>query len=399
VSLKKNYLYYSIASALPAALGFIIAIFLSRNITTEDYGYIGVFAMILFAIEPLLFFFNHGLLELKFVKLDDDSYSSYKLKYINFGLVNFLILLVVFIILAILFKDYTFLLLIIPFIALTRMFLKIVWMEFIQSKKAKEYAFSFLTFSLLIFCFTLVSVGYFDMAWEGRLISLLLPEILVVIYFFYDLKWRFVKYTKQEFSSVLKFGTPLFIALGGGWLLNESDKFIVLNLIDLSSVGIYTFAYLIGRIMIIVNQPIMQILRPIYYSDLRDGILSKKKHIRNIILFTVVVFSIAILINSLLGYFIEFIPESYRLGLDVVKIIVYAFACFGVYQVSFTVLDYYKMNTLKTKLFYLGAFINIVFSVTFINNLGILAPAYGTLLGFFVVAIFSIFYSLKYLKL
>ena len=119
--MRKNYLYYSIASDLPAALGFVIAIFLSRNITTEDYGYIGVFAMILFAIEPLLFFFNHGLLELKFVKLDDDSYSSYKLKYINFGLVNFLILLVVFIILAILFKDYTFLLLIIPFIALTRM--------------------------------------------------------------------------------------------------------------------------------------------------------------------------------------------------------------------------------------------------------------------------------------
>jgi hypothetical protein len=60
---------------------------------------------------------------LKFVKLGDDSYSNYKLKYINFGLVNFLIILVVFIILSFLFKDFTFLLLIIPFIALTRMFI------------------------------------------------------------------------------------------------------------------------------------------------------------------------------------------------------------------------------------------------------------------------------------
>ena len=31
--MKKNYLYYSLASAIPAALGFIIAIFLSRNKT------------------------------------------------------------------------------------------------------------------------------------------------------------------------------------------------------------------------------------------------------------------------------------------------------------------------------------------------------------------------------
>ena len=398
MNFKKNFLYYSIASALPAALGFIIAIFLSRHITTVDYGYLGVFAMILYVIEPLLFFFSHGLLELKFVKLDDDSYSNYKLKYINFGLVNFLIILTIFIILSFLFKDYTFLLLIIPFIALTRMFLKIVWMEFIQRKKAKEYASSFLTFSLLIFCFTLVSVGYFDMAWEGRLISLLLPEILFVMYFFRDIKWHFVKYTKQELTSVVKFGMPLFIALGAAWMLQEADKFIVLNLIDLSSVGIYTFAYLIGRIMVIVNQPIMQILRPIYYSDLRDGLLSKRKHIRNIILFIVVVFSIAIFINLLLFYFIEFIPESYRLGLDVVKIIVFAFACHGVYQLSCTVLDYYKLNTLKTKLLYVGAIINILFSVLLIDRFGILAPAYGTLIGFGVIAILSLFYGLRQLK-
>ena len=181
-------------------------------------------------------------------------------------------------------------------------------------------------------------------------------------------------------------------------MLQEADKFIVLNFIDLSSVGIYTFAYLIGRIMIIVNQPIMQILRPIYYSNLRDGILSKRKHISNIILFTVVVFSIAILINFLLVYFIEFVPASYRLGLDVVEIVIYAFACFGVYQISFTVLDYHKLNALRTKIFYVGAFINVVFSVVFIDSLGILAPAYGTLLGFFVIAIGSIFYSLKYLE-
>ena len=396
--MRKSYLYYSIASAIPAALGFIIAIFLSRNITTEDYGYIGVFAMILYIVEPLLFFFNVGLLELKFVKLDNDSYSNYKLKYINFGLVNFLIILTIFIIISFLFKDYTFLLLIIPFIALTRMFLKIVWMELIQSKKAKEYAFSFLTFSLLIFGFTLVSVGYFDMAWEGRLISLLLPEIFIVIYFFYDIKWDFVKYTKEELSSVVKFGLPLFVALGAAWMLQEADKFIVLKLIDISSLGIYTFAYLIGRIMKIVNQPIMQILRPIYYRDLRDGLLSKKIYIRNIILFIVVVFSIAIFINLLLVYFIEFIPESYRLGLDVVKIIVFAFACHGVYQLSCTVLDYHKLNTLKTKLLYVGAIINILFSVLLINRFGILAPAYGTLIGFGVIAILSLFYGLRQLK-
>ena len=92
------------------------------------------------------------------------------------------------------------------------------------------------------------------------------------------------------------------------------------------------------------------------------------------------------------------ISESYRLGLDVVKIIVYAFACFGVYQLSFTVLDYYKLNELRTKIFYVGAFINVVFSIVFIDHFGILSPAYGTLLGFGVIAICSIFYSLKYLE-
>ena len=396
--MKKNYLYYSLASALPAALGFIIAIFLSRNITIEDYGYIGVFVMSLYVIEPLLFFFNVGLLEIKYVNLESDDYNKYKLKYINFGLRNFIIIFIFCLIASFIFPYSRFLFIAIPLIALTRFLIKIIWMELVQDKNAKQYAITFLTMSIFIFLLTISFVKYLDLSWEGRVFALFIPELIIVFFYYRNWRFNFSWYTKEEMLSVIKFGFPLFVSLGAAWMLQEADKYIVLKYFSLSSVGIYTFSYLVGKIMKLINQPILQILRPIYYKELKLASLTKIRHVRNVILFSIVVFSVASLLGYFLIFFKELIPDSYNEGLRVTKIILFAFSFFGIYQLSSVILEYYKLNTLKTKLLYVGAIINILFSVILIERFGILAPAYGTLIGFGIIAILSLFYALRQLK-
>ena len=396
--MKKNYIYYAITSVISAALGFVIAIFLSRNITTEDYGYLGIFVMSLYVIEPLLFFFNLGLLEIKYVNLLSDKYNKYRLKYINFGLRNFLIILTFCLIASFIFPYPKFLFIAIPFIALTRFLIKIIWMELVQDKNAKKYSISFLTMSICIFLFTIVFVKYIDLSWEGRILALFIPELIIVLFYYRNWRVNFNWYTKEDMLSVIKFGFPLFISLGAAWILQEADKYIVLQFFSISLVGVYTFSYLIGQIIKLINQPVLQVLKPIYYNELKLTSLSKRRHLRNVILFSILVFSAASFLSYCLVYFQVLIPDAYKEGLAVTQIILFAFACFGIYQVSSIILEYYKLNTLKTKLLYVGAIINIFFSVIFIDRFGILAPAYGTLIGFGVIAILSLFYALRQLK-
>tara|TARA_B110000459_G_scaffold203531_1_gene260388 strand:- start:16 stop:1206 length:1191 start_codon:yes stop_codon:yes gene_type:complete len=396
--MKKNYLYYSLSSAIPAALGFIIAIFLSRNITTVDYGYLGVFAMSLYVIEPLLFFFNLGLLEIKYVNLESNSYNKYRLKYINFGLRNFLVIFSFCLVASFIFSNYRFIFLAIPFIALTRFLIKIIWMELVQDKNAKQYLIAFLTMTIFIFLLTVIFVKYIDLSWEGRVLALFIPELMIVLFYYKNWRFNFNWYTKKEMLSVMKFGAPLFISLGAAWMLQEADKYIVLQFFSLSSLGVYTFAYLIGKIMKLINQPVLQILKPIYYNELKSSSLTKERHLRNVALFSVVVLCASSLLSYFLVFFQELIPDSYKEGIGITQIILFSFACFGIYQVSSIILEYYKLNVLKTKLLYIGAIINIFFSIILIDRFGILAPAYGTLIGFGVIAILSLFYGLRQLK-
>lgn len=397
--MKQNFLYYFIGSIIASGLGFWVAIYLSHTITPEDYGILGIFAMLLYIFEPLVGFFAFGLLEINLVTMDSSRYILFKNKFINFGLLNFLFLSIIFFVTSVFLNSYRVLLYFLPLMALTRFFLKIQWLEMIQQQRAKEYAFYFSLYSIGMLVLTVVFISMLNLSWQGRISAMFIAELVLVYIFFKSYKFNWKLFTKQELKELIAFGMPLFIALGAAWIIQESDKLIILKYFDLNIVGIYTFSYLIGRIMQIFNQTLIRILRPYYYKKLKDKTLSIKEHTAITLMYLFGGITIATLSSYLLlEYGSFFIDSNYLSGIKVIIIIFFSFIFFGAYQISSLILEFLKKNKEKMFFLYGAAFVNLFFSILLIEKFSFLSPAIGTLIGFVFILFLGYLISIYYLK-
>lgn len=392
--MKKNIFYYLSTSIFTSALGFFVAIYMSRVLTPAEYGYIGIFNVILYIIAPLLAFFGIGLAEINLVTHSRKRYVTFKNKFINFGFINFILIVLIAFLASFLFSDYKEILSFIPFIALSRFLLQIQWMEMIQESKAKEYSVAYTVFSLMMLFFTVILISGFDLSWQGRLWALIIAEYLTVFYFYKNYGFSVKFFTKNELIEIFTYGLPIFIGLGAAWLLHESDKIIVLRYFDLSIVGIYTFSYLLGSAIGMLNQSFIKTLRPIYYKKLKEGIMTNTYHLKVNLFYAIFILIVSTILMYLLNHFEDIVlPKEYAQGSKITSIIFYAFSIFGIYMINSLVLEFYKKNVLKMIFFYCAAIVNIVFSIYFIKDYGVNSPAYGTLFGFFVLAMLGLLFS------
>lgn len=372
---------------------------MSRVLSPTEYGYVGMFGVILYIIGPLIAFLGIGLAEINLVTHSRKQYMTFKNKFINFGLINFVLLALIIFLVSFLFSDYKEILWFIPVIALSRFLLQIQWMEMIQEAKAKEYSVTYTIFSIVMLFFTVILISGFDLSWQGRLWALVIAEYLFVLYFYKNYGFNLKFFTKNELIEIFNFGLPIFIGLGAAWLLQESDKMIVLRYFDLSMVGIYTFAYLIGRSIGMINESFLKTLRPIYYKKLKEETMTQSYHLKINLFYAVFILTVSVILVYLLDHFQHIIlPKEYIQGLKITSIIFYAFAIYGIYQINSLVLEYYKKNVQKTVFLYFGAFINILLSIYLIQYFDILAPAYGTLLGFIAITCSAIVLSFRLIR-
>ena len=399
--MNKHYFNYLFTSIISASLGFIIVIYLNQYLLPEEYGMLGVFLMMLYFVQPMISFVSTGLLEINIINSSIQDYKLFRHKFINFGIFNFIILLILTFISSFFFQKYRLLILFLPFLSITRFLIQVKTIEFIQRRKSKEYSYFMIALSVLMFLCTVFFISYLNFSWEGRIMAMIFSEFIVVIFLFrkkINLPITFKRFNKSERKEVINFGLPFVVSLFASWVMQESDRLIVLNFLSLADVGVYTFAYLIGKSVDVLNTSFIKTIKPVFYQRMKEKKLSQKYF--SIVLFY---FSLGIiLITTMLTFVIDnfgslFIAADYILGANIIYIVLYAFSVFGIYRVSSLVLEYHKKNSLKAKIFYLGAFINVVFSIALIDVFGILSPALGTMLGFFFVLIITYFQSIKLL--
>lgn len=399
--MNKHYINYLFTSIISAVLGFIIVIYLSQYLLPEEYGLLGVFLMMLYFVQPMISFVSTGLLEINIINLNIQDYKLFRHKFINFGFFNFIILLLLAFIFSFFFEKYRLLILFLPFLSITRFLIQIKTIELIQRRKSKEYSYFIILLSVLMFLCTVFFISYLDFSWEGRVMAMILSEFILVVFVFrkkINLPIELKIFNKSERKEVINFGFPFVIALFAAWIMQESDRLIVLNFLSLSDVGLYTFAYLIGKSIDVLNTSFIKTIKPVFYQRMKEKKLSRK-HFSFVLFY----FSLGIiLITTILTFVIDnfgslLIADEYISAVNIIYIVLYAFSVYGMYRVSSIVLEYYKKNSLKTKTFYLGAIINVVSSIALIDVFGILSPALGTMLGFFILLIITYFQSIKLL--
>lgn len=396
----KRFISYSSFGVLSSFIGFLTVPYLTRVLTPDDFGIVGLFLSVLLFLVPCLSLSSEGLVGIKKVDLSIDKYQVFVNQFISLVFTISLIVFCVCFLLVLIIDKYTLFLLALPFVALLQGLGRLHYIELVQDKKTTSFGLYTITHALILLGATYISISVLHMDWSGRVLAILVAEFILFIlrykYTFDALRGYRFYLTKVFVIEVAKYGFPLFFLLIAAWLLNESDRFIVLKFLSLSDVGIYTASYSLGLAINILNNAMTNTVVPSIYNCLKSGCGRIK--LRKINLFYSVFILIISLCASILFYYFGAIilGDEFEKGVLVTCIVLVAFGFNGMYRMVGLPLDYLKKTVLKTINFYIAAVINVSLSIFLIDIYGFLAPAIGTLVSFILLYFLTLHFSLKH---
>ena len=90
--------------------------------------------------------------------------------------------------------------------------------------------------------------------------------------------------------------------------------------------------------------------------------------------------------------------STYKDSITVTILVSVAFGFGGIYRIPVLVISFYKKNNLIALLTVIAAISNLIISLYFIDSLGFLSPATGTIIAYFILSISCYYYAYKQIK-
>lgn len=397
-----NFVNYYIFTIINAVISIFSISYLTKHILPEDYGMIGIYASILFFLPSMMSFSANGLQAIEIVDLERDKYLDFRNSYISFVLISFGVSFIVSVLFSFYFREFGFVIIMATIMGFIQTLASIHNTELFQYSKPTRFGLISTGTVLLGFFLTVVLISVFNLDWKSRIFALLIAEFIFLVIRLYILSsigpsFKFV-FDKIQFKYLLNYGAPLMVSVFAGWVLNQSDRYFLLNYFSLKEVGLYAAAAGISSFVVMINSNMIKVVYPLVYRKL------SKREGKKFILKLTVLYSILILIISIsfcIGlYFFGhlFLGEKYQSAMPIIYIMCLAQAFFGIYSTTGLVIDYFKMTKLKTILVVLSAILVILASFILIPIIGIYGPAVATLISFLFLSILSFFISLSLFK-
>ncbi|MFC1674315.1 oligosaccharide flippase family protein [Candidatus Omnitrophota bacterium] len=206
--------------------------------------------------------------------------------------------------------------------------------------------------------------------------------------------------TFLEIKKYIRYGYPLAIAYLFYFLINYSDRYIINYFSGVEKVGIYSVAYAVGSIIIIIMTSIIYVLHPALADCLNNKKLDEaKRYVQYFFKFSLMfmipialVMSVAAKKLILLFSTSEFLAAQYC-----VPFIATGFVIFGIGIVGEYIIILKERTSLISWLYVILAFFNIIGNIILVPRFGIIGAAAATFLTFIGYAVFTISLSRRYL--
>lgn len=183
---------------------------------------------------------------------------------------------------------------------------------------------------------SLVMVLALGLAWQGRIGGLTLAALAASTVAIVSLRregWLARAGDRRYAVDALKFGMPLIPHAMGGMLLAIADRFMITNLLDVASTGVYMVALQIGMLLGLLTDSFNKAYAPWLMS-----ILGERNPVRDrqIVRFTYVYFACVVAIALLLGLTAPWIlavlvGHSFRGAASIIIYIAFGHAFGGMY--------------------------------------------------------------------
>jgi len=265
------------------------------------------------------------------------------------------------------------------------------------SKQSKRYSFISINQGILSLIISIIWVYLLkENRYYGKVYASLLIKTAFAVYMIYNLgKLSKINFKLEHIKYSIRFGVPLILHSLSHFILSFSDRIIINQLTGTENTGLYSFAYNVGMVMVMLVMSMNNAWLPIFYENLSNKDFKKIDDLAynysKYIYFAaigLILFSKEIV--SLMA------AEKYHNALPIVPIIVISYIGLFLYILYVNYSYYRKKTGLISIATLFTAGINIGLNYWLIPIFGYVAAAYTTLVSYFLLFLFH-FLNVKYI--
>jgi len=208
--------------------------------------------------------------------------------------------------------------------------------------------------------------------------------------------------TFKGLGAYLKFGIPLAGVTTLFWLLGSSDRYMIGYFMHPSDVGIYSAAYGIANILMLVINPLGIVLFPTISKlfakgDLKSVQLYESYAFKYLLLLIVpAAFGLSILSRQLLEILTS--PEFVS-GWFIIPLVAFATLFYGLFQVAVYIIYLEGKTYIAVILLGAAAAVNITMNLLLVPAAGILGAGIATLISYLLLCLATTIYANRLIKL
>lgn len=393
--------WFIICNILQKGIAFITIPIFVRLMTTEEYGIFSIYqswadVITIFATLKLSAgVFNNGMVKFKD---DRDGYTS-SMQFLS------TILSLCMIILFFIFQKQLVVWIGLPIVVIIVMLVEILLAPayyFWATRQRFEYQYKTLVLftigvSLLSPVIGIVIVKSAAQKGIARVLSFALINIACYLFFYIRNYWKGKKFFVEEYwIFALKFNIPLIPHYLSMSILSQSDRIMIDFYCGTAKAGIYSLAYSVAMLMLIVTNAINSSLIPYTYQAFHEHKEDKLADIFDKVLIflaglVLLIVAVAPELISILG------TEDYSEAIWIVPPVagsVYLILLYGLFaNIEF----YYEKTKYVMIASSAGALCNFILNLIFIPRLGYLAAGYTTLAAYGILAVIHYFFMKRIL--
>lgn len=400
MNILKKISVFTGVSLISSGVSFLLLPVLTKYLSPEDYGLLSLFTA---ATSLVVSFLSLGTTNILMVKLFDkkESFGDYFKTFLALIIINTLIVLMICSIFSIISSHFfgipNLLLLLIPIFAIGVVFFETISTLMTYKKQTIKFAsFSLSKFFIEIGLVILFVIGL-NYTWRGRILALLIS--LIVIAFFG------IKYLRKEnllcgrfqislYKEILKEGSPLILMSISIMVMNLSDRFYLEKLVGLKETGLYSVAYSIASIELLIIGASMSVFRPLIYENLVNINKNRKQLLKLTLIFALLislVFLIIIISNTFI--FKYFLAPSYFSASVFVVPLALSNLFWGIFSFYISYYLYYKKSGIIGIFSVVGILTNLILNYFCIVYYGAIGAAYATLVTYFIISVLAVIFK------
>jgi len=396
-----NSIIFTIANFSTKIFSLLMVVFYTYIFSTETYGKIDLIVTTITLCVPLVsFHIQEGIMRFSMDKnYDKRNVFSTTINILNR---NFIFLLAVCLFLILLFRMPIIFLLFL-FVLFSQCYYNSIG-QFIRGiGNVKVFAFGGVFSTVMLLLWNIILLLVFKLSIIGYLLSLLLSYVFTIFYFILRGKlWNYYSpllYDKLTASEMIHYCLPLIPNSIMWWIVNMSDRYMILILIGSAANGIYAVANKIPSIVSIITNIFFQAWQITVIEEHQSK--DKEKYFSNIFNYFMEIIFIINSIILLLGKPVIsiLISSEFYDSWKYVPCLLFAsiFSSFSSFLGAYYAMSKKTIGAMLSTI--VAAIVNIVLNLILIPTIGINGAAIATMVSMLLLWIIRIFDTKKFVNM